>query len=353
MNTISGAMIDEDVLDWMDNFTSHQQHNICETINSIAYVHRAELSIPHMQSDEDVAALSHADLFKILTLAAPNAQYDLTLSNVQLLGLAMSAMGVISYSMPELNSPIMIARTFADMRRKTILGGDSTRGDISSALNQWLCGLRDIDLSYAGSDEAPSTAGMYLCLDEHEQVRYGRLFPNGSDGWTFCESYDGEGSTNWYDCGTKHTKEDDLPISLLSHWVLVAEWYSPNVKAAQTAIPIGIVSDTHRIFMFLRSLSPHVKAELVAHFGGVFDHKTLSSVDAIGRLTEHDWRAAAVAVADDNNIPEGESSWSNVSAWICFVAVVESLGFNFETRQFDPQFDYQANDDTMDEDNNG
>lgn len=347
MNTISGSVIDEDVLDWLDNFSSHDQRKIADAINAIAYSHRAELSIPNMLHDEDIAALSHSDLFTILSLAAPNAQYDLTLSNVQLLGLAMNAMGVINYNMPELNSPIMIARKFADERRKNILGGDSGRGDVIKALNQWVCGLRDIDLSHAGSDIAPDIAGMYLCLDEHEQIRYGRLFPNSSEGWTFCESNEDGESTNWYDRNTEHVKEDDLPMTLLSNWVLVAEWYSPNVKAAQKAIPLGCVSDTHRIFMFLRSLSPHVKAELVAHFDGVLDYKAPTCVDTIGRLTEHDWRMAAIAVADDAEIPAGETSWSNVPAWLCFVAVAKSLGFNFETRQFDPQFEYQANDDHL------
>lgn len=350
MNTISGSVIDEDVLDWLDNFSSHDQRKIADTINAIAYAHRTELSIPNMLHDEDIAALSHADLFTILSLAAPNAKYDLTLSNVQLLGLAMSAMGIINYNMPELNSPIMIKRTFADERRKNMLGGDSSRGDVIKALNQWLCGMRDIDLTHAGTDYAPDIPGMYLCLDEHEQIRYGRLFRNSSDGWTFCESHENNGATVWYDRQTTHLKEDDLPMTLLSHWVLVAEWYSPNERAAQKAIPIGIVSDTHRIFMFLRSLSPHVKAELVAHFKGVLDHKDPTSVDSIGRLTEHDWRTAAIAVADDAKMPDGVKSWSEVNAWVCFVAVAEALGFNFETRQFDPQFDYQANDDALDAD---
>lgn len=347
MNTISGAMIDEDVLDWLDNFSSHDQRKIADTINAIAYAHRTELSIPNMLHDEDIAALSHDDLFKILTLAAPNAQYDLTLSNVQLLGLAMSAMGIIDYNLPELNSPIMIRREFADMRRKNIIAGYSTRDKIIVALNEWICGLRDIDLSHCGTDEAPKQAGMYLCLDEHEQVRYGRLFPNSSDGWTFCESHEGGGATNWYDRKTEHTKEDDLPMTLLTNWVLIAEWYSPNVMAAQKAIPLGAVSDTHRIFMFLRSLSPHVKAELVAHFEGTLDYKHPTSVDALGRLTDHDWTNAAIALADDAKLTEETPTWQKASTWVCFVAVLEALGFNFQTRQFDPQFDYQANDDTM------
>ncbi|WAK44531.1 hypothetical protein [Erwinia phage vB_Ea_2910A] len=350
MNTISGSVIDEDVLEWLDGFTSHDQRKIADTINAIAYAHRTELSIPNMLHDEDIAALSHADLFTLLSLAAPNAKYDLTLSNVQLLGLAMNACGIIQYSLPELNSPIMIKRTFADERRKNMLGGDSSRGDVIKALNQWICGLRNIDLTHAGTDYAPDISGMYLCLDEHEQVRYGRLFPNSADGMTFVESYEGSESTMWFSDSTGNRDDDDLPMTLLSHWVLVAEWHSPNVKAAQKAIPLSGVSDTHRIFMFLRSLSPHVKAELVAHFKGVLDHKEPTSVDGIGRLTEHDWRTAAVAVADDAKMPEGVKSWSEVNAWVCFVAVAEALGFNFETRQFDPQFDYQANDDALDED---
>lgn len=349
MNTISGAMIDEDVLDWLDNFNMHKQKNICEAINQLAYANRTELSIPNMDSDEDIAALSHSDLFKILTLASPNAKYDLTLSNVQLLGLAMGAMGVIEYSMPELNSPVMIARKFADMRRKNIIGSTGDRDKIIRALNEWVCGLRDIDLSNAGADETPEQAGMYLCVDEHEQVRYGRLYPNSSEGLTFCESYADGGSTMWYSGNTEHTTEDDLPITLLSHWVLVSEWHSPNVKAAQKVIPME-VRDTHRIFMFLRGLSPHVKAELVAHFDGVLDYKDPTSVDAIGRLTEHDWQMAATNIADDNKLPEGASAWKEVTAWVCFVASLESLGFNFQTRQFDPQFDYQANDDDLKED---
>ena len=349
MNTISGAMIDEDVLDWLDNFKSHDQRKIADAINALAYAHRTELSIPNMLHDEDVAALSHEDLFKILTLAAPNEQYDLTLSNVQLLGLAMSAMGIIDYNLPALNSPIMIRREFADMRRKNIIAGYSTRDKIIVALNEWICGLRDIDLSHCGTDEAPQQAGMYLCLDEHEQVRYGRLFPNSSEGWTFCESHDGGGSTNWYDRKTEHTKEDDLPMTLLTNWVLIAEWYSPNVTAAQKAIPLGAVSDTHRIFMFLRSLSPHVKAELVAHFKDVFENKPLASVDAIGRLTESEWRMIAEWLANDALMEEGKMSWMEHSAWQCFVAVMGVLDFNFETKQFNPQYEYQANDDEMGE----
>lgn len=348
MNTVSGAMIDEDVLDWLDNFNAHKQKNICEAINQLAYANRTELSIPNMDSDEDIAALSHSDLFKILTLACPNSKYDLTLSNVQLLGLAMSAMGVVEYSMPELNSPIMIKRKFADMRRKNVIGCTGNRADVVKALNEWLCGLRDIDLSLAGSDAAPETAGMYLCVDEHEQIRYGRLYPNSSEGWTFCESYEDGGSTLWYSDSTEHTTEDDLPITLLSQWVLVAEWHSRNVKAAQKALPME-VRDTHRIFMFLRSLSPHVKAELVAHFAGVLDYKDPTSVDSIGRLTEHDWQMAATSIADDIKLPEGASTWKEATAWVCFVSTLESLGFNFQTRQFDPQFDYQANDDHLEE----
>ncbi|QZE56468.1 hypothetical protein pEaSNUABM3_00271 [Erwinia phage pEa_SNUABM_3] len=346
MNTISGAMIDEDVLEWLDDFNGHKIREMCEAINQLAYAHRTELSIPNMGSDEDLAALSHADLFTILSLACPDAKYDLMLSNVQLLGLALAAKGVIDYHLPELNSPILAKREFVDKHRKNIIGGISTRGQIVAALNEWVCGLRDLEIVHAGSDVPPDIAGMYLCLDEHEQVRYGRLFPNGSQGWTFCESYADGGSTGWYSGDTDHMSDDDLPMSLLTGWVLIAEWHSPSREVKDNVVPIGL-SDTHRIFMFLRSLSPHVKAELVAHFEGVLDYKSPTSVDTIGRLTTHDWRMAAVAVADDSEIPDGATSWTNVPAWTCFVAVAKALGFNFETRQFDPQFEYQANDDHL------
>lgn len=344
--TISGSMIDEDVLDWLDNFSSHKQRDICEVLNGVAYAHRAELSIPNMASDEDVAALSHADLVKILALSAPEIKYGLTLSNTQLLGLALNALGIIDYLMPDLNSPIMIKRKFADTHRKNEIAGISIRDQIIKAVNEWMCGMRDMTI--AGPDTAPDIAGMYLCTDEHKQIRYGRLFPNSSEGWTFCESYADGGSTVWYDRNTEHLKEDDLPMTLLTNWVLVSEWFSPNVKAAQKAIPINGVSETHRIFMFLRSLSPHVKAELVAHFDGILD-KQLPNVDAIGRLTDSDWKDAAKAIADDKQLPDTVTSWADAPTWSCFVGVMDALRFNFETRQFDPQYDYQANDDDIEE----
>lgn len=348
MNTISGAMIDEDVLDWLDNFTEHKQQEICEAINHIAYAHRAELSIPHMASDEDVAALSHADLFTILALACPSAKYDITLSNVQLLGLTLAAKGIVDYHLPELNSPIVVKRKFADEHRKNMISGYDGRGQVMKALNEWICGMRDIAMVGAGSPEMPAVPGMYLVQDEHEQIRYGRLFRNGNEGWTFCESYEDGGSTVWYSGDTQHTTEDDLPITLLTNWVLIAEWYSPNVKVKNNVVPLE-VGPTHRIFMFLRSLSPHVKAELVAHFEGILEDKTLPSVDAIGRLTHADWREAAQAVADDAKLPNETKAWDSADVWVCFVAVLEVLGFNFETRQFDPQFEYQANDDQLEE----
>lgn len=349
MNMITtGSVIDEDVLDWLDGFNVHDQRRIAGAINDLAYAHRTELSIPHMGNDEDISALSHADLFTILKLAAPNVEYDLTLSNVQLLGLAMNAKGIIEYKMPELNSPIMIARKFVDERRSNIIGPHSTREQISKALNEWLCGLRNLDLKGAGTNYVPDISGMYLCLDEHEQIRYGRLFPNGYNGMTFVESYEGAvDSTGWFCAATEGRGDDDLPMSLLTNWVLVAEWFSPSVKAAEKAIPLGGVNDTHRIFMFLRSLSPHVKAEMVAHFKGVLDSKMPNSVDDIGRFTSQDWAIAATAIADDKKIPANADSWEDASAWLCFVAVAQALCFNFETRQFDPQFEYQANDDEL------
>lgn len=345
MNDIT-AVIDENVLEWLDDtFTPHELQDVLGAVNNLVYAHREQLQIPVLQSDEDLAALTHEDLRKLFSLAAPKEQHEFVLSNQQLLALTLAALKVIDYKLPAVNSPLLVRRVFADKNRKSTITGFTPRTDLSRVVNEWLCGLRDIDMSHAGTEHVPDVAGQYLCLDEHNQIRFGCLFRNSADGWTFAE-YTDDGATFWF-C-PESCDADNLPLGLLSNWVLVVERNSPNIRLhSNHADPM--VSDTHRIFMFLRSLSPHVKAELVAHFDGLFDKK-LPSVDAIGRLTEQEWHKAADWMADDDQMDKDLTAWSKHSAWSCFVATLNGLDFNFETRQFNPQYDHQANDDVAEED---
>ena len=357
MNKTTGLMIDEDVMDWLGLLMPHELRMILDALNNIVYARRQELSVERLTEDEDVAALSHKELEIILRYASPKHEYDTSvLSNEQLIRLAMDALGIIKYTLPCHCSPVMVKRAFANGQIKSLLGSVSTIGDVTRALHDWLVGLSDISLdAIIGSDYHKDEQGMYLCYDEHKQVRYGRLFQNANGGWTFTESYEshsGGGSTTWLEAGEgKVLDADDLPMCLLSNWVLVVPMQSPSI--IRKSVDINRLSDTQRIFLYLRSLSPHVKAEIVAHFDGVLDNRVFTSVDQIGRLTENDWRNAAIAIGEEERGQEGKHFWNDRGAWACFVAVLNSLCYDMETRDFQPQYDHQANDDTMDENNNG
>ncbi|UAW96417.1 hypothetical protein MPK64_gp273 [Erwinia phage pEa_SNUABM_16] len=354
MNKTVGLMIDEDVMNWLDMLLAGELSNVLGALNNIVYARRQELSVERLTEDEDIGALSHKELEIILRYAAPNHEYDTTvLSNEQLLRLAMDAQGIISYTLPCHCSPIMVKRAFANGNVCSLLGSFSNRADIVMAVHHWECGLSNISLDgVTGNDERPDEQGMYLCYDEHKQVRYGRLFKNANDGWTFSEYYSAGGSTTWLEASPNNALDgDDLPISLLTNWVFVVPDRSPSIL--KPAEGFKRLSDTQRIFLYLRSLSPHVKAEIVAHFDGVLDNRSFTSVDQIGRLTEKDWRDAAIAIGEEESGQEGPHYWDDRSAWACFVAVLNSLCFDMDTRDFQPQYEYQANDDTMEEDNNG
>lgn len=345
MNNIPGFVIDEDVLDWLDDFTPHQQRDMAEAINMYVQAHREELTIPNVFRDEDMAALSHGDLLKIYMKMVPDGNWGLVLSNVHLLGLILNHLKVIEYKLPAINSPLLAERTFEEPGRVNRIHQFRSHGEIADAVEDWLNGYRPIIMGDIGSDVRPDIQGMYLCVDEHKQIRYGSLFQNAADGWTFSEMYTTGKSTTWLEGPT--VEEDDLPMSLLGNWVRVSRLQGPNVRA--TVKNDYMVSDEHLIYMFLRSLSPHVKAEIVAHFDGVFD-KLLPSVDAIGRLTESDWRKAAEWCADDAKMTAGKTTWQEHTARECFVATMDAFDFNFDLRQFNPQYDYQANDDSVEPD---
>lgn len=354
MNKTVGLMIDEDVMNWLDMLLAGELSNVLGALNNIVYARRQELSVERLTEDEDIAALSHKELEIILRYASPEHEYDTSvLSNEQLLRLAMDAQGIISYTLPCHCSPVMVQRAFANGQIKSLLGSFSNRADIVMAVHHWECGLTNISLdAIVGNDVRPDEQGLYLCYDEHKQVRYGRLFRNANDGWTFHESYAAGGSTSWFEEGEgKALGDDDLPINLLSNWVFVAPDQSPSIIRKET--DIKRLSETQRIFLYLRSLSPHVKAEIVAHFDGVLNNRVFTSVEQIGRLTETDWRNAAIAIGEEERGQEGRHFWDDHGAWACFVAVLNSLCYDMETRDFQPQYEYQANDDTMDEDNNG
>lgn len=347
MNNVTGAMIDEDVMNWLDMLMPFELRLVIDALNNIVYVRRQELSVERLTEDEDIAALSHNELEIILRHAASTHEYDTSvLSNEQLLRLALNAQGVLPYTLPCHCSPIMVRRAFANGLTVSLLGSFSTRADIIMAVHHWECGLSNISLeAITGNDERPDEQGMYLCYDEHKQLRYGRLFKNANGGWTFNESYSAGGSTSWLEAGEdKYLDDDDLPISLLSNWVFVAPDQSPSI--VRKDVDIKRLSDTQRIFLYLRSLSPHVKAEIVAHFDGVLDNRVFTTVDQIGRLTENDWRVVARAIGVDDGSAD---YWDSINAWECFHAAFSSLGFNFNSRDFDPQFDYQANDDELEE----
>ncbi|QZE59515.1 hypothetical protein MPK66_gp271 [Erwinia phage pEa_SNUABM_2] len=354
MNKTVGLMIDEDVMNWLDMLMPHELRRVIDALNNIVYARRQELTVERLTEDEDVGALSHKELEIILRHASPKHEYDTSvLSNEQLLRLAIDAQSIIQYTLPCHCSPIMVKRAFANGLTCSLLGSFSNRADIIMAVHHWEYGLSNISLdSITDSDARPDEQGLYLCYDEHKQIRYGRLFKNANEGWTFHESYSNGGSTSWLEAAEgKALDDDDLPICLLSNWVFVAPDQSPSIIRKET--DIKRLSDTQRIFLYLRSLSPHVKAEIVTHFDGVLDNRVFTSVDQIGRLTETDWRNAAIAIGEEERGQEGKHYWDDRSAWACFVAVLNSLCYDMETRDFQPQYEYQANDDTMEEDNNG
>ncbi|QYW03915.1 hypothetical protein pEaSNUABM46_00272 [Erwinia phage pEa_SNUABM_46] len=339
------AMIDEDVLEWLEDLTRHKLLDVIGLINNLIFVHRPVLDLPTLGTDEDVAALSHADLTTLFRLVAPECSVDTnTLSNLQLLGLMLNQKGVVVFSLPNNNSPILTARTFNVPNKPQRLNPASSKGEIATAVSAWLFGLFPLELR-SDQNDMPRENGLYLAKDEHEQIRFGRLFRNGAegDGWTFCESYSDATATYWHHSDSP--VDDELPMSLLHSWLQVSATTSPNeVHNENVSV---LVTDSQRIFAFLRSLSQHVKAELVANFDGVLN-STHSSVESIGRLTRADWTAAAVAVADDKDMKDGLGSWEEHSAWDCFVATLQSLRFNFDTREFDPMYDYGKHDNETD-----
>lgn len=342
MNKTTGIVIDEDVMNWLDMLMPHELRRVIDALNNSIYAHRQEISVERLTEDEDVAVLSHKELEIILRHAAPAHEYDTSvLSNEQLLRLAIGAQKIIAYTLPDNNSPMMVKRAFANGQIKSLLSGFSSQADVIMAVHHWSCGLTDISLdAVIDNNERPAEVGMYLCQDEHKQVRYGRLFKNSNAGYSFVESYDAGSSTCWFEAGESPLEPEDLPIGLLTNWVFVAPETSPSI--VRPVACIQRLSETQRVFLFLRSLSPHVKLEIVAHFNGVMDNRAFTSAEQIGRLTETDWRSVARSIGIDDGSVE---YWSDKNAWECFHSAFESLGFNFETREFDPQYEYQANDD--------
>ncbi|QZE56130.1 hypothetical protein pEaSNUABM52_00272 [Erwinia phage pEp_SNUABM_52] len=345
MTNETGMMIDEDVLDYLEDRLTHEMQDITNALNNLLYANRAVLQISHLESDEDIAALSHADLTLLLKLADPNSSYDnVTLSNRKILGLVLNALNVVEYRLPTYQSTLLEKRAF-ELNEVLILDKTVGQGVIFSAAWNWLHGIQDVNLDQIGFSEAPETDGIYLVLDEHKQVRMGRLFHNADDGLSFIEQHANESSL-WHKA--EELDEDELPICLLTNWVLVMPEVVPTVRA--TGAPLKAATDCTRIYAFVTNLSPHVKTELVTHFAGILDRE-LNSVQAIGRLSELDWQNAARAVADDVLLRLSDrTSWSTEKAWPCFVAVLKELGFNFETHQFDAQYEYGANDEEHDSD---
>lgn len=339
------AMIDEDVLEWLEDLSRHQLLDAIGVLNNLIYAHRAVIDYPTIGNDEDIAALSHTDLTTLFRLVAPECAVDTnTLSNLQLLGLTLNQKGVITFSLPDHNSPILVARTFNAPNRPQRVNPGSAKSEIATAVSAWIFGLFPLELD-SDQHDMPRENGLYLAKDEHNQIRFGRLFKNALDGdcWTFSESYADRSSTSWYK--DTDVSEENLPMSLLHSWLQVSADTSPNVVHNEKVSLL--VTDSQRIFAFLRSLSQHVKAELVANFDGIMA-QTHTSVESIGRLTKADWTAAAVAVADDKEMKDGLTSWEEHSAWDCFVATMRSLHFNFDTREFDPMYDYGKPDNETD-----
>lgn len=333
----SSFVLDEDIFDFLGDYSNHKVYEFVMAINNVLDSHRQTLNIDCIQNDEDLAALQRDQLIKIYNIVAPDSVVNFeSVASYKILALILAALRLIEYKLPAVGSPIVAVRTFP---KRIDLKPSHDRAYLENAIRQWMAGQSDIDITQIGEVTCPFVEGVYLVLDEHSQVRYGTLFKNSNNGWTFSESYDGGGAAHWYsgpdnDC-------DDVSISLLTNWVWLINRTSPNRRSTQ---PAPEDTDEIRIFRFLTALSPHVKAELVVHFDGVIDKPNLSSVEKIGHLTKRDWQIAAKAVADDVNLTD-HKSWYGVDAWKCFHCVLESLGFNFKTHEFDPSFKYSTHDD--------